>query len=97
MLFSFSVPSSNGTEGSGLPASPPVSNFVPLLSITPSDEIVFTKNSLGDLTAKVQIKNISNKTIAFKVSLLTPQPYPEGIVQRYSGDPKTGHVRISNG
>lgn len=38
-----------------------------LWTINPSDEIVFSKNSQGDLAAKVQIKNISAKTIAFKV------------------------------
>lgn len=51
-------------------SSPPLSNLVPLLSISPADEIVFTKNLQGDLTAKVQIQNISAKSIAFKVYFL---------------------------
>jgi hypothetical protein len=62
----FPVPSSVQTS-SEVASSPSLSSQIPLLSITPSDEIVFTKNSQGDLTAKVQIKNISAKPIAFKV------------------------------
>jgi hypothetical protein len=63
-----SVPSSQSNAASGeTSSSPSMSNLIPLLSITPSDEIVFSKNSQGDLTAKVQIKNIATKSIAFKV------------------------------
>lgn len=47
--------------------SPSSTNLATLWSINPSDEIVFSKNSQGDLAAKVQIKNISAKSIAFKV------------------------------
>lgn len=65
------VSSSSGDNA----GSPPVVSLAPLLSITPSDEIVFSKNSAGDLTAKVTIKNISTKSIAFKIRTTSPEKF----------------------
>jgi hypothetical protein len=43
-------------------------NVANLLSLTPSEEVVFTQNPQGDLVAKVKVQNACGKAVAFKVS-----------------------------
>ncbi len=44
-------------------------NSANLLRLNPSDEIVFNKLPQGEIMAKVEVTNITDKTVVFKVSL----------------------------
>ena len=53
-----------------------------LLRLSPSQDIIFSPNSYGDLTARIQMSNVSSSVVAFKMKTTTPE--------RFKVKPSTG-------
>jgi len=61
-----------------------------LLGLTPSDEVVFdvdnTSGQANGLQAKLQIKNIANKAVVFKIKTTSPE--------KYRVRPSASHIKV---
>ena len=47
----------------------------PLLRLSPSQDLIFSPNSYGDLTARIQMSNMSPGLVAYKVKTTTPERF----------------------
>ena len=75
------------TEGESLPAyedsvvdlsyqsGQSVRKVPPLLRLSPSQDLIFSPNSYGDLTARIQMWNVSPGVVAFKMKTTTPERF----------------------
>ena len=55
--------------------SPSQSLRKPLLRLSPSQDLIFSPNSYGDLTARIQMSNMSPGLVAYKVKTTTPERF----------------------
>ena len=46
-----------------------------LLRLSPSQDLVFSPNSYGDLTARIQMSNVSPGAVAYKMKTTTPERF----------------------
>ena len=46
-----------------------------LLRLSPSHDLIFSPNSYGDLTARIQISNVSRGMVAYKMKTTTPERF----------------------
>ena len=57
------------------PSSQSVRKQPALLRLSPSQDLVFSPNSYGDLTARIQMWNVSPGPVAFKMKTTTPERF----------------------
>lgn len=46
-----------------------------ILLISPAQEVIFSSNPGGELSARIQIQNISNKAVGYKIKTTSPEKY----------------------
>ena len=56
-----------------------------LLKISPSQDLIFSPNSYDDLTARIEITNVSTGSVAYKMKTTTPE--------RFKVRPSSGSLR----
>ena len=52
-----------------------VRKLPPLLRVSPSQDLIFSPNSYGDLTARIQMWNVSPGAVAYKMKTTTPERF----------------------
>ena len=62
-----------GSSGSVVPGGN--NNNQDILLISPAQEVIFSTTSGGELSAKIQIQNISSKAVGYKIKTTSPEKY----------------------
>lgn len=66
----------NGVDSGSGGSSGSLSSAGSLLSLNPSDEVIFNQTApQGDLLAKVQVTNVCDRTVAYKIKTTSPEKY----------------------
>ena len=52
-----------------------INNNQDILLISPAQEVIFSSSSTGELSAKIQIQNISSKALGYKIKTTSPEKY----------------------
>ena len=52
-----------------------INNNQDILLISPAQEVIFSTSSTGELSAKIQIQNVSSKSLGYKIKTTSPEKY----------------------
>ena len=64
-----------GSSNSVVQAGSNNNNSQDILLISPAQEVIFSSSSGGELSAKIQIQNISSKAVGYKIKTTSPEKY----------------------